>query len=222
MSDPRELPIRFSGPEVRAILDGRKVETRRPVRPQPPRMARVPRVWVDGWTVAGHEYHCPYGEPGDLLYVRETWASAAAVDDLSPRQIGEQALDAGYLHPWAPVWYDADGEYNHATVLAWDPDVWGGRGKLRPSIHMPKWAARIWLRVTEVRVERVRDITVPAITSEGVRWGSDDDPTHLFSELWDAIYAGRSLGWADNPWVWVIRYEVVSTTGRPAHAHATG
>lgn len=219
MSDRRERPILMSGPMVRATLAGRKTETRRPMKPQPPGLTCVPRVWVDGWSVAGHEYRCPYGQPGDLLYVRETWAGPAACDDLSPRQIGEQALDAGYIRPWAPIWYNADDAYNHATVLAWDPDVWGGRGKLRPSIHMPRWAARLWLRVIEVRVERVQDVTETAARAEGVATDAQlGESTHgaALARLWDRLYAGRGLGWADDPWVWVVRYEVVTTTGRPA------
>ena len=180
----RELPILFNGEMVRAILDGRKVETRRPVKHVP--ALGQPEVWCPD---VGR--FSPFGDVGTLLYVRETF---------HPDE-----------HDWA---YRVDWPAGHPDVDSW-----------RPSIHMPKRAARIWLRVLEVRVERVHEITEEGARREGMQWGRLDMTTspptesqrrRIFSQTWDSIYAAQDLGWDLNPWVWVCRFEVVSTTGRPA------
>ena len=198
----RELPILFNGEMVRAILDGRKIETRRPVKPQPLMGHETPVIHPPphdgGWYYPGTPNRpVPFGSPGDLLYVRETWDSMS--------------------------FYRAD--YPSGKHPMSD-------GKWRPSIHMPKRAARIWLRVLEVRVERVREITEVGARNEGIAcvpggytWGLPGDmkhnaPTHAFRKLWDSIYGDGTvsspLAWDLNPWVWVCRFEVVSTTGSPA------
>lgn len=185
----RELPILFSTLLVRAILDGRKTETRRVVRSRHHGVhpiTHVCRFSPDKWTITGRGQtyeRCPYGQPGDLLYVRETFC-----------RVGDS------------VWYRASGE--DPPGLTWTP-----------SIHMPKAAARIWLRVTEVRVERVQDITEEGAKAEGVRgcsWSGVPSWREPFANLWGRINAKRGFGWDANPWVWVVAFEVVSTTGRPA------
>lgn len=192
-----ERPILFSDAMVRAILENRKTETRRVVKGE---------VRTDRY---------PYGRAGDLLYVRESWAAAKCLDDKSPRRIGDMAEDAGF-RPGAPIWYRSDNMYNMWTDLENARKRWGGKGRGRPSIHMPKWASRIWLRVAEVRIERLQGITPTAILAEGVEpTGSTRGDQERWAALWDGINAGRGYAWASNPWVWVVRFEVASTTGRP-------
>ncbi len=229
----RELPILFNGEMVRAILRGAKVETRRPVKPRD----ETSRDWFDtikyrtayhegggagdGSVLRGHiealiQDYSPLGSPGDLLYVRETWAPTGI------NVIGEEVRYSGSVAA-------LDVDSVHRIVYAADSsgESMDADGPWRPSIHMPKRAARIWLRVVEVRVERVQEITEPGARDEGIacvpggyKWGLPGDqkynaPTHAFRALWDSIYTAQGLGWDLNPWVWVCRFEVVSTTGRP-------
>jgi hypothetical protein len=177
----KERPILFSGPMVRAILDGQKTQTRRIVKPQP--------------SIEGQEPHlvrCPYGVPGDRLWVRETWG------------------EGGMTKPGDPASYAAD----------W-PDA-GAIRKWRPSIHMPRWASRIDLEVTAVRVERLQAITEEDARAEGaahrIARGGDlsgalegETPIqHVahFRDLWDSIN-GERTPWASNPWVWVVSFKRV-------------
>jgi hypothetical protein len=212
----RELPILFNGDMVRAILDRRKTETRRPVKPQPvapsmplrdftvePAPVECDGSWAwrweqdypDGWDMAHTPIRSPLGSPGDMLYVRETWAD-----------IGTPAQRA--------MCYRASHEALFQIPVKW-----------RPSIHMPKRAARIWLRVEEVSVMRVQDIAMDpsAIEREGLSLdvpGAHLEPgipdyTRSFRMLWDSIYAAKGYGWDTDCWVWSVRFSVVSTTGRP-------
>jgi len=203
-----EKPILFNAEMVRAILDGRKTMTRRPLKWQTKKSNwRFAGMKTDlgypasrGFLWAGFYlgidsmspgyFKSPY-QPGDRLYVRETWA-----DHLDWDHYNE-------LMPKTKILYRADREY---PVSRW-----------RPSIHMPKWAARIWLEVTDVRVERLQDITEEESIKEGFAcrdWrsmayykDSDGYAANVFSGGWDAIYAERNFGWAVNPWVWVIEFE---------------
>jgi len=183
-------PILFNTQMVRAILDGRKTCTRRIVKPQP---------------TAHYGVQCikpPY-QPGDILYVRETW---------SLRFDGEK------------YFYKADKNTSREEKRLLDyNDV-----KWRPSIHMPKEAARIWLKVTNVRVERLQDITPKEAENEGVgnlfyddigysekNYGTEVDPEYgiakeQFAWLWESTIKKSDLdsyGWDANPWVWVIEFE---------------
>lgn len=195
-------PILFNTDMVRAILAGRKTVTRRVVKPQPEKSAHSPyeccggrfafRIGECGCT---DQYIPPY-RPGDILYVRETF-------DNKPVSPG------GHFRPSGVWYYKADGDIR--------PEAW--RGPWRPSIHMPREAARIFLRVTDVRVERLQDITEEQAQAEGAKgwmvatdrdW--DKNPNHLiaFRHLWDSTIkkADRArYGWAANPWVWVIEFE---------------
>lgn len=184
-------PILFNTEMVRAILDGRKTCTRRSVKGNIPNNA----IWgYTGFTPKGYiscrgVYADGYGEgfyklpylPGDVLYVRETW-------DWDPDN--EVAK---------PYYYKADGDLR--------PEGYKGMG-WSPSIHMPKEAARIWLRVTNVRVERLQDITDDEAEAEGF---TDYTSTALgFAYTWDSTIKKSDLdryGWAANPWVWVIEFE---------------
>lgn len=141
----KERPILFSGPMVRAILDGRKTQTRRVVKPR--------QGMLDDWT----GLPCPYGKPGDRLWVRET---------------------CYFEQPHGEVIYRAD----PGSEKALDPEFTGLRW--RPSIHMPRWASRITLEIVNVRVERLQDIRVDDARAEGVtaKW-----PVHGFRNLWQSI-----------------------------------
>ena len=182
-------PILFNTEMVRAILEGRKTVTRRVVKPQPPATSVVRKrscawdwsFWAD--CDMGHLMKPPY-HPGDILWVRETWAAWSPTYGVAPK-----------------LYYKADGDA--PAGIKW-----------RPSIHMPKEAARLFLRVTGVRVERLRDIE--CIATEGIMMVPADnkrDPRYYFAKLWDTTIKPADLplyGWEDNPWVWVIKFERIS------------
>jgi len=177
----KERPILFSGPMVRAILDGRKTQTRRLVKPQPPSNADL--CLCKAKACGGNrKWHlpCPYGQPGDRLWVRET------IHVMQPRHDG----DTG------GVLYRADG---HADWI----------GKWTPSILMPRWASRITLEIEEVRVERLNEISEEDAKAEGC--DPDDDPNSSyyaeFRDIWQSINSPGS--WAENPFVWVVTFRVL-------------
>jgi hypothetical protein len=185
-TQPRERPVLFSGEMVRAILDGTKRQTRRVVKPQPlePHVTvEEGQVWAESDASGGwYATPCPYGQPGDLLYVRETF-SLNHSGHVSHRGVLYQATaltDQSHHGKWASC---RDGEW----FDFYDRPMKGTERRWRPSIHMPKWAARIWLRITAVRVERVQD-------------GGD-------REFW-----GEEV-WQANPWVWVIEFERAEAPG---------
>lgn len=198
----KERPILFSAPMVRAILDDRKTQTRRPLKPQP-----VPQPG-GGWRY-GHKlnaqcfgsatpatdvlllHDCPYGRPGDRLWVRETW-----------QKFGD--------------------EYAYAVT---DMDVYT-ETKWRPSIHMPRAASRLTLEITGLRIERLHDITPADAIAEGIssttmnagpntyydnyltgQWLDREmlnNPVSSFRTLWQSIHGLDA--WETNPWVWVIEF----------------
>ena len=212
-------PILFNTEMVRAILDGRKSCTRRICKDA--NDCTVPDMDFydsDKRTYAVHNYvdkehkdklsiaerTCPIC-PGDILYVLETWCALPV-------------NEAGHIRGHSTYYYRADGDLR--------PSGW--RGKWRPSIHMPKEAARIWLKVTDVRVERLQDITPKDAKNEGVgnlfyedigysekNYGTEVDPEYgiakeQFAWLWDSTIKKSDLdryGWNANPWVWVIEFE---------------
>ena len=190
----KERPILMSAPMVRAILDGTKTQTRRVVKPQTiNRSARVRGAWQDSAT--NKHIVCPYGYPGDRLWVRETWQHEN--------------------FPFGP--YDASCTVFYRADFMDDPHGPDGEkspeGKYRtwsPSIHMPRAASRILLEITAVRVERLKDITVSDAMAEGYD-GSIDDPLdpsiQWYSSLWEQINGPCS--WDANPWVWVIEFRRV-------------
>ena len=213
-------PIIFSGAMVRAILDGRKTQTRRVIKPQPWEVM-PPRTGEPKWPY-GFRYHkgsetngdpypmvCPYGAPGDHLYVRETWQT---VNSECGPGIAYKA-DSHFMQP------EFDGEdfgagpsYNYekypGDYCMWYTDLCGGAPASegyhwRPSIHMPRWASRITLEILDVRVERVQDIS----QAEGMGiFPHSMSATKRFRELWDKINSKRGFPWASNPWVWVIEF----------------
>lgn len=193
MPEIKERPILFSGAMVRAILNGSKTVTRRPVK-------RLALKWLeDGFDpnfVADPENSmCPYGNPGDRLWVRETWARVGNVD---PGYLTYRATYPSCLPP---------GLENVPADLRDAGERW------RPSIHMPRSACRILLEVTDVRIERLQEIDDYEAIAEGVKTCEreiDPDfnghsPAALFSGLWEMINGEGS--WNANPWVWVVEFQ---------------
>jgi hypothetical protein len=184
-TEAKERPILFSGPMVKALLSGEKTQTRRVIfKGSDPRDHMPWRVAGTHWQDGDDPLRCPYGNVGDLLWVRETWArrSGLRIDMI--------------LRPF----FAADGD-NLPPGYRWTP-----------SIHMPRWASRITLRITDVRVQRLNSITNADIVAEGVPpIGPEHDPRVLrddFRQLWDSINGGRDgCDWASNPWVWAISFE---------------
>ncbi|HEJ3040974.1 TPA: hypothetical protein SL281_004268, partial [Pseudomonas aeruginosa] len=218
----KERPILFTGPMVRAILEGRKTVTRRVVKPQPDFLGSMvdpntPFKTLDAGLHA--RITCPYGEPGDQLWVRETWHVGKPHDKTAPADILAPLLAEGR---GITVLYTAGGWQSVGPAGREEPIYpddqplpdWAGKG--RPSIHMPRWACRILLEITAVRVERLQDISEEQALAEGVRgepcdharqacadigcWG--DTAKGAFGFLWESLNGEGS--WAENPWVWVV------------------
>jgi hypothetical protein len=205
----RERPILFSAEMIRALLDGRKTQTRRTVNLNVAgRIEKGGRQWrvEDGSAVIA----CPYGVIGDELWVRET----CVADELESGQRGVRYLaDDAFL----PIEYR--GEQGEAEALwinlsHYRADAAGvATGKPVPSIHMPRWASRISLRITDVRVERLNDISNEDAAAEG--WPGPDAENSIASSypiawywhLWDKINGAGSYDL--NPWIWAISFEVV-------------
>jgi hypothetical protein len=229
----RELPILFNTEMVQAILDGRKTQTRRVIKLRNGELCDDCEIPADnpGNYVMDFSRHypkweplyCPYGSRGDLLYVRETWALCQTVDHIR-RQDGRTFSEISDGFPS----YKADGfdsikdlkEHLLLTGEASMEEVLVDGDKWKPSIHMPKKIARIWLEVKDVRVERLRDIKPEEIKLEGATWKNHlDDGAATTSKgfgtlmdfilLWDKINAKRGYGWDTNPWVWVVEFERV-------------
>ena len=238
----KERPILFSGPMVRAILEGRKTQTRRVVKPMPPKEMtgngrfvrwvgdpnglRYVNTFIQGdWWLT-----CPYGSPGDRLWVRETWAHY--------HTINERCKLSGASFPEISdglAGYKADGfetieEFKtHIGLMSESDfiDVEVRSDRWRPSIHMPRWASRITLEIVSVRVERLQDISEEDAQAEGVPntcqvpFDEYDEPPSVsvgfndpcgfsrdnFRTLWDDIN-GPDL-WESNPWVWVVEFKRV-------------
>ena len=174
----KERPILFSSEMVRAILDGRKTQTRRIIKPQPDYVDNIHKTPNTG----GKVIKCPFGQPGERLWVRETWA-----DNIRGCPNGI-TYRADHCDP------KGDGPAN--------PIKW------RASIFMPRWASRITLEITNIRVQRLHDILSADAEAEGVLWKEKYmNPVHAFVVLWDSINAKRGFEWDENPWVWVIEFK---------------
>lgn len=202
----KEHPILFSGAMVRAILVGRKTMTRRVMKPQPkgaPDNVRAIEV-IAAEMLAGD--CCPYGQPGDRLWVRETWRPAY---DANLFCCVEYRADGTRRKPALGALTEDQG-HRFADDCPDDPDL---NVKWRPSIFMPRWACRLVLEVTAVRVERLQDITEEDADAEGLRCGMAN-PVSPFEydwrghwiSLWDSINAKRGFGWDVRPWVWVVSF----------------
>jgi hypothetical protein len=212
----RERPILFSGPLVRAILDGRKTQTRRLVKPQPDGVAdgrpylhhAIQRLTHDFRTETlthspetGLRFirpiSCPYGVPGDRLWVREAWGGAFITRPCAAAPLGdaEPVVPRAWSIPKArPEAFSLDYRADHLE----DPG-----GGWFPSIHMPRWASRITLEIARVRVERLQEVDDDAARAEGCCSRNE------FLVLWDQIN-GKRASWESNPWVWVVEFRRIS------------
>ncbi|UVM53542.1 hypothetical protein LOY37_14260 [Pseudomonas sp. B21-012] len=232
MSQAKERPILFSGPMVRAILEGRKTVTRRPVKDgQIPRLdyPDSPEPWAAvgqhhpryGFVVQGKTEDecaaklgelgaCPFGEPGDRLWVRETWF-CDHYEVMRGPYLKPDDLDVVQARDDGTLVYAADGLEPYEA----DQPTW------KPSIHMPRWASRILLEITAVRVERLQDITLEQAIAEGVdadmcRQYLETSPSrfeckaaaiHGFAGLWQSTGGN----WDANPWVWVVEFKRIES-----------
>ncbi|MEE4668220.1 hypothetical protein V2L05_03195 [Pseudomonas alliivorans] len=222
MTQAKERPILFSAPMVRAILEGRKTVTRREIKPskrsadtqfelhQQPDGSWLPMHTFDESCMddqgTEHPITCPYGNPGERLWVREAWQADAQVDSVTPRDLSQGE----------PILYPANGAYRQTGCSMIAP------GKTRPSIHMPRCVSRILLEITDVRVERLQDISEEQAKAEGVRLYADHadlgdwwhvegietysaDPRKSFELLWTSVGGD----WNANPWVWAVEFKQV-------------
>ncbi|EAB1468735.1 hypothetical protein AB4T27_003319 [Salmonella enterica] len=237
----KERGMIFNREMVRSIIDGRKTQTRRIMAIQPEHSELGLRRVIDSkngrdngkyfWSQSGacglkmrsKMFGCPYGEVGDRIWVRETWSDvnldgAPAVAYRADDEVYDLMEDESLL--------DEGGSFNYQDprvckyqFAAWHSDLISGiEGNWRPSIHMPRWASRILLEITDVRVERLNAISQEDAQAEGMEltgWRptySDPDsggevctPYDNFAQLWSSIYGEES--WQGNPWVWVIEFK---------------
>ncbi len=212
----KERGMIFNGEMVRAILDGRKTQTRRPIKWKQTRFTEIgEREDGSKWPWSEDAEHtcdfwhpCPFGAVGDRIWVREAYRFPASLDDVSPTGVGEMAVATGYRKPWAPTFYEFTGTFSDGWKGFETPPKVSDAGKLRPSIHMPRWASRILLEITDVRVERLRSMSHDDARAESVIAASGPLEAGLaFRELWHSIYGEES--WKANPWVWVIEFKRV-------------
>lgn len=226
-----ERPIPFNAEMVRAILEGRKTQTRRvmKVQPYPDSIVTVehfnqtvidrhgdmqpgPEIFGAHWDDGEYGCRCPYGAPGDLFWVRETCWAESTFDGDGVRYAADHAWrNIENTQEASEAWcrlaqYGGDDALDNQTNI----------GRLVPSIHMPRWASRITLRITDVRVERLQDITEDEARAEGCpyppEWAGrfmdrDETARTWFKSLWNHI--NNPGAWDDNPWVWVIAFERV-------------
>ncbi len=229
----KERPILFSGAMVRALLAGTKTQTRRVMKPQPTGFVGGPGVQLRNGSPAplvpidedagpyGREIRCPYGQPGDRLWVRESWAEV-------PRHEPQTDEDLPYREDGRIVVYAADPHWEGSRQFLCADGVlrWARPERWRPSIHMPRWASRITLQIASVRVERLQEISIEDAKAEGA-WGPDDsivqkvadyfgtdifsaNPRKAFQMLWESINGPDS--WAANPWVWAVEFKRLEAT----------
>jgi len=260
----RERPILFAAPMIRAILAGAKTQTRRLLSPQP-QLAIMdaatsrsfhaamdvglipkdePAVWRWRGTFCTPWPRCadrwsPFGVPGDRLWVRETfaliWPGEYEPDDIRENEVEYRADHPGKRYPGE--WPDCPASETDSSCPKW-----------RPSLHMPRWASRLTLEITDVRVERLQDISEADARAEGIpldvwdaaliapnyltdgeffqNWReeephfakSDRIAVESYRALWDSLNAKRAP-WSSNPWVWVLSFKRVESADRKVVAH---
>ena len=189
-------PILMSTDMVRAILDGRKTQTRRVLKPQPTLTGGVRIATLAGtgerWPFKCLTYkyfaskcQCPYGRPGDRLWVRESFY-----------------VQPDIYHPDkpSPIHYKADEDTGCLEDYVF-----------KPSIFMPRWASRTTLEITRIRAERVQDLSIDDVYAEGIKDSGLGvvDLLLSYAVLWDSINAKRGYSWESNPLVWVIEFKIV-------------
>lgn len=219
--------IIFSSPMVLALLSGQKTQTRRVVKPQPvpfsasvstlpPSPEHLGKPWMPIGGVRQENWRCPYGKPGDLLWVRETFAAASHARGLTPplhknRPSRKEADGTVFI----PIYKATEPEGHPVSDEGKPPEI---RAKWTPAIYMPRWASRITLEITEVQPERLHDITEEDAKAEGacpefempasdfVAGSPTPSPTFRvgFKRLWKEINGLSS--WEENPWVWKVKF----------------
>lgn len=208
-------PINFRDFEMRALLEGRKTQDRRVIKPVPeycgPAYASDPQNWNDpeswgwenhetgGWDLLSEGFmgRLPYA-PGDLLWVREGWRVHRHIDETLPR----------HMKPTEIVECRADGGFNRSVT---NPPEWWAPGRPRPSIHMPRWASRLTLRVTDVRVQRVQEMDRGDAMEEGCPFANmakGPNPRDWFRDLWNTLHKPPH-DWSGDPWVSAITFDVI-------------
>jgi hypothetical protein len=209
----KERPILFAAPMIRAILDGRKSQIRRIMKPQPvgpvfiatdPKTPRYCLPYNETLTMGGLAMRCPYGQPGDRLWVRET----CRAEELPSGLDGVRYLADDCFIPI---------ENTEAASDAWlSLAAYGqrlsGHHKCRtvPAIHMPRWASRITLEITGIRMDRWQDISESDALAEGIdpKFPPDEQVANAammrYADIWESINGPGS--WAANPWVWVVEF----------------
>jgi len=231
---PKEIPILFSGIMVAALLENRKGVTRRltgleKINENPGRWTLNPKKWknVDGHVAAAFTDYdadetimvrCPYGDVGDLLWVREKFAHGQKGILDNPEELYVTFFNGDQIY--------SKGGYAKTPVMPTDKSRSGIKWK--PSIHMPKWASRIWLQNTSIIVDQLHDITEEEAIKEGVEFDWSEgkqyknyqndqfefaDPRDSFKSLWIKIHGLDS--WNKNPYVWAPSFSILSTTGWP-------
>ncbi|WP_322070943.1 hypothetical protein, partial [Paraburkholderia bannensis] len=200
----KERPILFNGPMIRALANGTKTQTRRIVKQSHICESKIQRD--DNGALWSHDtYRCPHGVSGDRLWVRETLAPtrAGVCGDIVDWHYAADGAKVPRMPGLAPQFSDAMAFAHLARMSV-------------PSIHMPRWASRITLEVTGVRVERLQAISEADAEAEGIgflRQVPDYDETltarDLFHCLWDAV-TPKDTDWNANPWVWVIEFQRIN------------
>lgn len=200
-------PIIFDGESVRAILENRKTLTRRVIKPQPESDLYWNAVVVGGnggWTDRhGDSWSCPHGEPSDRLWVRETWGAVSPHEDLAPLEECTIEYRADKPNDPYPGGWPAEEAREYPDAPRW-----------QSPIHMPRWASRITLQITDVRVERLQEITDDDALAEGVDRTNSSIPTYpiqRFQRRWDSLNAKNGWPWESNPWIWVIQFKRLET-----------
>lgn len=231
----KERGMIFNGEMVRAILDGRKTQTRRIMKPQPEQCPRGGHWWPSnvfktmlhveeemqngkgGWGgLVGDA--CPFGDVGDRIWVRETWATLGNEDGCCVDWEGNfcKGDERSAARIYRASCEQRPGDYGLWSIpddAYWKPHTKEHKfeGAWRPSIHMPRWASRILLEITDVRVERLQSITLGDICKEVGCGLYDFRPAtygfQVWEELWKSIYGAEN--WQANPWVWVIEFKRV-------------
>lgn len=215
----KERPIIFNGEMVRAILDGRKTQTRRVIKLSHERGMVNPVIRGRNGEISSISCRlaptlCPFGQIGDRLWVRETFATLGNEDgcaiDWNENMVKGGGPEAARIYRASCEQQAGNyGLWSIPDIADWKPHTWNVQyeGSWVPSIHMPRWASRILLEITAVRVERLKSMSQQDARAEGVIAASGPMEAGLaFRELWESIYGEDS--WSANPWVWVIEFKV--------------
>ena len=225
----KQTPLLMTPYNVKRILDKKKTQTRRIVK-------GVALEWLNGRSIPQNFktptpwlYICPYGKIGDSLWIRETWADCNSAEgpclvyraDGAVRTWHEFSTTFGEDYGAGPSMnYEAyPGYYSMWYEDLLNRDIHKEEGyRWKPPIFMPKWACRLWLEITDVRVERVQDISQEDALAEGIQQseqtgqylpGGNDYPDWAFRDLWNSINEKNGHGWDVNDWVWVLTFTII-------------